>query len=241
MGRLVDDAGSPDGYAALVDRFAAGPSRRSLTGRFDEALNLLEYVVHHEDLRRGTGPVPPRALPAAELDEIWRRARPVLKRAYRKAPVGVELAPDGGAVTPVQSGPSTVTVAGSPIELLLHAFGDVRRRVGIDGSSDAVSCSTDGRLEREVLSARSSTGSRAWSPWPGHHAACPMSAVSAGVRKRAITNAAMAMPIENAKPNDLKNVPSANISEAKVPARIKPAAATVGPACSIALAAAGRG
>ncbi len=139
MGRLVDAAGTADGYAALVDRFAAGPSRRSLMGRFDEALNLLEYVVHHEDLRRGTGPVPPRVLPAAELDEIWRRARPVLKRAYRKAPVGVELAPDGGAVTPVRSGPSTITVAGSPIELLLHAFGrrsaaDVR----IDGSSDAV-------------------------------------------------------------------------------------------------------
>ena len=139
MRRLVDEAGTPDGYAALVDRFAAGPSRRSLMGRFDEALNLVEYVVHHEDLRRGSGPVPPRELPPAELDEIWRRARPVLKRAYRKAPVGVELAPDGGAVTAVRSGPSTVTVAGPPLELLLHAFGrrsaaDVR----VDGSSDGV-------------------------------------------------------------------------------------------------------
>ena len=86
MRRLVDDAGTPEGYAALVDTFAAGPSRRSLMGRFDEALNLVEYVVHHEDLRRGSGPVPPRELPAAELDEIWRRARPILKRAYRKAP-----------------------------------------------------------------------------------------------------------------------------------------------------------
>ena len=143
MRRLVDDARTPDGYAALVDRFAAGPSRRSLMGLFDEALNLLEYVVHHEDLRRGPGPAPPRVLPAAELDEIWRRARPVLKRAYRKAPVGVELAPEGGVVTPVQSGSSAVTLAGSPIELLLHAFGrrsaaDVR----IEGSPDAVSSFT---------------------------------------------------------------------------------------------------
>jgi uncharacterized protein (TIGR03085 family) len=143
MRRLVDDAGTPDGYAALVDTFAAGPSRRSLMGRFDEALNLVEYVVHHEDLRRGSGPVPPRDLPAAELDEIWRRARLILKRAYRKAPVGVELAPDGGAVTQVRSGPSTVTVAGSPLELVLHAFGrrsaaDVR----VDGSRDDVSSFT---------------------------------------------------------------------------------------------------
>ena len=28
MGRLVDDAETPDGYAALVDRFEAGPSPR---------------------------------------------------------------------------------------------------------------------------------------------------------------------------------------------------------------------
>jgi uncharacterized protein (TIGR03085 family) len=109
----------------------------------DEGLNLVEYVVHHEDLRRGSGPVPPRDLPAAELDEIWRRARPILNRAYRKAPVGVELAPDGGPVTRVRSGPSAVTVAGSPLELVLHAFGrraaaDVR----VDGSSDGVSSFT---------------------------------------------------------------------------------------------------
>ena len=65
-----------------------------------------------------------------------------------------------------------------------------------------------------------------------------MAAVSAGVRNSAITNAAMAMPMENEKPIDLKKVPSANINEANVPARISPAAATVGPACSIAWAAA---
>ena len=143
MRRLVDDAATPEGYAALVDTFAAGPSRRSLMGRFDEALNLVEYVIHHEDLRRGSGPVPPRDLPADELDEIWRRARPILKRAYRKAPVGVELAPYGGVVIPVRRGPSTVTLAGSPLELLLHAFGrrsaaDVR----VDGSPDGVNSFT---------------------------------------------------------------------------------------------------
>ena len=143
MRRLVDDARTPDGYAALVDRFEAGPSRHSLMGRFDEALNLVEYVVHHEDLRRGSGPVSPRHLPPTELDEIWRRARLILKRAYRKAPVGVELAPDGGTVMPVRSGPNAVTLAGSRLDLVLHAFGrrdaaDVR----VDGSSDGVTTFT---------------------------------------------------------------------------------------------------
>lgn len=139
MRRLVEHAATPGGYAALVDRFEAGPSRRSLISRFDEAVNLVEYVVHHEDLRRGSGPVPPRDLPAAELDEIWRRARLFVKRAYRKAPVGVALAPDGGVVVAAKGGPRVVTLAGSPLELLLHGFGrrgaaDVR----IDGSAEDV-------------------------------------------------------------------------------------------------------
>jgi len=138
--RLVDDARTPRGYATLVDRFEAGPSRRSLMGRFDESLNLLEYVIHHEDLRRGSGPVPPRDLPSAELDDLWRRARPILKHAYRKAPVGVALAPDDGAVMAVHSGPSGVTLAGPRLDLLLHAFGrrgaaDVR----VDGPPRSVS------------------------------------------------------------------------------------------------------
>lgn len=139
MRRLVEGARTPNGWAALVDRFAAGPSRFSLMGRFDEALNHVEFVVHHEDLRRGSGPVPPRDLPAAELDEVWRRTGPFLKRAYRKAPVGVELAPDGGTLTHVRSGASTVTVVGPPLELVLHAFG--RREaanIRVDGAPDAV-------------------------------------------------------------------------------------------------------
>ena len=140
MRRLVDHAGTTSGYAALVERFATGPSRYSLMGRFDEALNLVEYVVHHEDLRRGSGPVPARELPVQELGEIWRRARPILKRAYRKAPVGVRIAPDGGTPTLAHSGPATITLSGSPIELILHAFG--RRNaadIHVDGLPDDVS------------------------------------------------------------------------------------------------------
>ncbi len=143
MRRLVDNAGTPEGYAALVDRFAAGPSRHSLMGRFDEALNLLEYVVHHEDLRRGSGPVPPRALSEEELEELWRRATPILKRAYRKAPVGVRLEPTGGALIAIGSEPSRVTLTGEPLELVLHAFG--RRgaaEIRMEGSAEDLSSFT---------------------------------------------------------------------------------------------------
>jgi hypothetical protein len=142
MRRLVDEARTPDGYAALVNRFEAGASRRSLMGRFDERLNLVEYGVHHEDLRRGSGPVAPATClrPSSTRSGV---ARLILKRAYRKAPVGVELAPDAGAVMPVRRGPSAVTVSGSRLDLILHAFG--RRGaadVQVDGSTDGVSSFT---------------------------------------------------------------------------------------------------
>lgn len=42
MGRLVDAARTPEGYAALVDRFSAGPGRYSLMRRLDASFNLVE-------------------------------------------------------------------------------------------------------------------------------------------------------------------------------------------------------
>jgi len=135
MNRLVNDATTPEGYAALVDRFEEGPLRRSLVGRFDQAFNLVEYIVHHEDLRRGSGPLPARELPENELDEIWRRAQPILNRAYRKSPVGVALSPGGKTAVLVRKGPSTVTVSGPILEVVLHAFGRrAAAEVRVDGS-----------------------------------------------------------------------------------------------------------
>lgn len=144
MGRLVDAARTPEGYAALVDRFAAGPGRHSLMRRFDAGFNLVEYAIHHEDLRRGSGPVPPRELPAGESEELWRRARLILRTGYRKSPVGVILAPVAGAALRVKNGPRTVTFTGSPLELVLHAAG--RRAaadVKVEGAAQHMKSFTD--------------------------------------------------------------------------------------------------
>src|SRR5271154_3036785 len=92
------------------------------------------------------------------------------------------------------------------------------------------------------LGATSAVGWPPCLPWPppfwrpGHHALDPTSVVTDGVGNIAITNAAMQMPHEIAKPICSKVYPPARISEAKVPARISPAEAIVGPACLIASA-----
>jgi hypothetical protein len=71
----------------------------------------------------------------------WRFMRRLVDDAG--TPDGVELVPDGGPVTPVRRGPSAVTLGGSRLDLLLHAFGrrgaaDVR----VDGTSEGVGAFT---------------------------------------------------------------------------------------------------
>ena len=139
LGRLVDGARTPEGYDALVTRFADGPRRWSAMSWAAETLNLTEYVIHHEDLRRGAKPAGPRVLPEKEQRSIWKRLLSITRFVYRRAPVGVTLATPGGDVRQVRKGMPTVVLTGEPVELLLYVAG--RREaahVKVSGSPDAV-------------------------------------------------------------------------------------------------------
>ena len=145
--RLTGRARSPRGYAALVDRFAAGAPRWSPFSWAAEQTNLLEYVIHHEDVRRaGPDPAGPRVLPEAQQDAVWRQLG-LFALALRSAPVGVRLARPSGQARPVRKRPE-VTVTGEPVELALWTSG--RRtvaEVALSGEPDAVA-----RLERWAAS-----------------------------------------------------------------------------------------
>ncbi|TDE90372.1 TIGR03085 family protein [Occultella glacieicola] len=146
--RLIDDVSEglrePTAYAAAVAAFAAGPvganPMRLVGGRADEAMNLLEYLVHHEDVRRaGPDPLPPRELPVELTGDVWRRAGQFSKFAYRSAPVGVVQVVPEGPRRRVRAGAVSVALTGAPLEQTLFAMG--RRdaaRVRITGAPDAV-------------------------------------------------------------------------------------------------------
>src|SRR3954452_23786665 len=53
--RLVEETVRTHDFSALVERVRGGPSRLSLFGvpGADRLLNSLEYLIHHEDARRG--------------------------------------------------------------------------------------------------------------------------------------------------------------------------------------------
>ncbi|GAA3571625.1 TIGR03085 family metal-binding protein [Microlunatus spumicola] len=138
LSRLTDRARSPYGYARLVDRFVAGAPRWSPMSWAAEKINFVEYVIHHEDVRRGgTSPAAPRDLPAAQQEAVWKQLG-LFALSLRRSPVGVRLATPAGETRVAKAGDG-VTLTGEPVELALWISG--RReaaQVTVTGAPDAV-------------------------------------------------------------------------------------------------------
>ena len=135
---LTTRARSPYGYARLIDRFVEGAPRWSPMSWAAEKINFVEYVIHHEDVRRGGhDPLEPRDLPREEQDAVWEQLG-LFALSLRKSPVGVRLATPVGQTRVAKAGDG-VTLTGEPVELALWISG--RRapaRVAVTGSPDAV-------------------------------------------------------------------------------------------------------
>jgi uncharacterized protein (TIGR03085 family) len=143
-------------YPRLLDQIRSGPPRLSLFGLpgADERLNLVEYFVHHEDVRRGQPDWAPRELSPDLSDQLWSRLG-MARLMLRKAPVGVELVRDD---SPARPGPEhrrvritarartpVVTVTGDPAELTLWTMGrTTTARVRLDGNSADVAALQSG-------------------------------------------------------------------------------------------------
>jgi len=151
--REIDDLVASEPYAAIVDAVGAGPSWKDLRWPVPvapiwtlpvvrEQANLLEYLVHHEDVRRAQDAWRSRDLPAELQAAVWRRLPGTTRLTMRKVPVGVQFRWPGH--TPVdtrlarRSGVE-VTVTGEPVELVLLAFGrQAVAQVEYEGSDAAI-------------------------------------------------------------------------------------------------------
>ncbi|MFC4119601.1 TIGR03085 family metal-binding protein [Nonomuraea zeae] len=106
----------------------------------DNAVNTLEYFVHHEDVRRAQPSWEPREL-AADLDElVWKRVSTGARFMLRRSPVGVVLHRLGGGVAlgGNRQGPK-VEVTGAASELLMFCFGrQAHARVELTGDPHAI-------------------------------------------------------------------------------------------------------
>jgi uncharacterized protein (TIGR03085 family) len=128
-------------YPECVQVVRSGPPAWGPVGMpvVRESVNLLEYLIHHEDVRRAQPGWQPREVSAELADAVWSRLRLVGRMLFRKAPVGVRMQRTGGEPTRVRSGTPEAVVVGEPIELALLAYNrrDVAR-VSFEGDPDAV-------------------------------------------------------------------------------------------------------
>ncbi len=117
-------------YPRLLEAVRNGPPRLSVFGLpgADERLNLVEYFVHHEDVRRGQPDWKPRDLNPALTEQLWSRLG-MARLMLRKAPVGVELvradagSGDGRVRMTAKARTPVVTVTGGPAELTMWVMG----------------------------------------------------------------------------------------------------------------------
>lgn len=127
------------GYDRLVEQVRNGPPLGPFAvPGLRKLLNLNEYVVHHEDVRRANG-LPPRADRADLQDELWSLLRHAARLMLRKASsISVRLTRPEGTEIRVGSGPEAV-LSGEPVELVLYLQG--RRdaaQVALSGDPAAV-------------------------------------------------------------------------------------------------------
>ena len=129
-------------WSDLVQAVRSGPPSWHPTRvpAVDNAVNLAEMLVHHEDVLRGDGVPGPRRVPSAHLEAgAWSLLTTMGRLLFRRVPVGVLLQTPGREGLVVSSGEQTVNVTGAPLELLLTAYG--RRGVAdieVTGPEEAV-------------------------------------------------------------------------------------------------------
>jgi uncharacterized protein (TIGR03085 family) len=132
----MDKAKRELGYGGLVARVRGGPPfpMRLL----DAQMNVVEYFIHHEDVRRAEPGWEPRdeaSLDAALWTMIKRSARVM---ARRMDGAGLELVADGYGTVVARTAQPRAAVSGGPQELMLLLFGRIKAaRVEVEGPAVA--------------------------------------------------------------------------------------------------------
>jgi uncharacterized protein (TIGR03085 family) len=147
LGERLMDRTRSRGYATLVAQLRSGPPLHWRLPGVGPLVNLNEWFVHHEDVRRANGQAPRRAVD--ELDaELWRllgRSSRLMLRGLKGT--GLTLDAPGFGTRVVRKGLPMATMTGPPQELVLFLNG--RRdaaEVTIQGDQPALDALAAARL-----------------------------------------------------------------------------------------------
>lgn len=127
-------------WPELLNLLREGPPKWSPLGidAVSDRVNLIEFFVHHEDVRRGSPGWEPRPADARRDGALWKLLGMMGRVLYRRSSVGVVLRRPDGAEHAVRTGPRPVVVVGEPGEIVLHAYGRGAARVEVQGEPSAV-------------------------------------------------------------------------------------------------------
>ncbi|WP_193315101.1 TIGR03085 family metal-binding protein [Nostocoides sp. F2B08] len=114
-------------WPELVERVRSGPPAWHPTqiAAVDDAVNTLEFFIHHEDILRAGDPSVVRELSEETAQGVWTALKRTAKLLFRKVDAGLVLAAPGYGRIAVKA-PSrrgSVTVTAAPGELALLGFG----------------------------------------------------------------------------------------------------------------------
>jgi uncharacterized protein (TIGR03085 family) len=129
-------------YTDMVAKFRGGPPVWSpwalpIVG---DKVNLAEFFVHHEDIRRAQPEWHPRDEDAARDDALWKLLKVMGRVLFRRSPVGVVLRSANRPDIVARKGEPGVIVVGLPGEVVLHGFGRAldKVRVVVQGEPEQI-------------------------------------------------------------------------------------------------------
>jgi uncharacterized protein (TIGR03085 family) len=112
-------------FAEMIQQFRHGPPLWSpfAIPMLGAKANVVEFYIHHEDVRRAQPTWEPRPVDAARDDAMWKVLKLMGRVMYRHSPVGVVLRSADRPDLVVNKGEPSVVVVGLPTEVVLHAYG----------------------------------------------------------------------------------------------------------------------
>ncbi|RUL94305.1 TIGR03085 family metal-binding protein [Verrucosispora sp. FIM060022] len=135
-------------WAQLLDQVRHPPVWSPMSNPLtDELANMMEFFIHHEDVRRAQPQWQPRQLPA-ELDQaLWRRSSTLARMALRRFPAQLTVAAPGHGEVATGRGGEPLRLVGAPGELILFLSGRQRvAQVEIDGAPGLADRLRDAKL-----------------------------------------------------------------------------------------------
>lgn len=126
----------------MIEQFRGGPPIWTVWAIpvLGDGANLVEFFVHHEDIRRAQPDWAPRDEDPARDDALWKRLKMMGRLLFRKSPVGVTLRSAGRDDVVVKQGDPCVVLVGLPGEIVLHGFGRAldKARLVVQGEPEDV-------------------------------------------------------------------------------------------------------